>query len=252
MHEATLRVNYKLISGLLFGVVLVMLALWQPWRTDADRTISIVGEASVKAAPDEFVFYPTYQREAATNSEAISAVSKVGNDVVAKLKELGVAESAIKTSANSSPEYSNEIAPAPDLGGSTTDGYRAIFSLTITLNDKTLAQKVLDYLATTEPLYGLSPQSTFSARTRDRLEAEARAEALRNARDKSQQTADQLGVSVGRVISVSEPSWGGVIPMSATDSRNMALESPSPTTAPVLLTGQETVTYSVTVVFRLR
>lgn len=252
MNETTIRINFKIVSAVLLLIIVGMFGLWRPWQATGTQTISMTGEASVKAAPDEFFFYPTYQKEGETSTEAISAVAKVGNDVVTKLTELGVQEKAIKTSTNSSPNYSKPLLGIPERdGNSTPDGYLATYSLTVTLNDKKLAQEVLDYLVTTSPLYGVSPQSTFSIETRKRLETEARSKAVIDARAKARQTADELEVKVGRVVSVSEPSWGGAIPIT-TQGREMTADTSAPTTAPVLLTGEETVTYSVTVVFRLR
>lgn len=252
MNETTIRLNFRVISAVLLIIIIAMFVWWRPWQSVGAQTISMTGEASVKAAPDEFVFYPTYQKEGTTSTEAISAVSKVGNDVVAKLKELGVEEKAIKTSTNSQPDYAKPYIGIPERETTDPAGYLATYSLTVTLQDKDVAQKALDYLVTTSPLYGVSPQSTFSAETRKKLEAEARSQAVADAETKAKQTADELEVSVGRVVSVSEPSWGGAIPISAPQGREIALDASAPTTSPVLLTGEETVTYSVTVVFRLR
>lgn len=252
MNETTVRINFRYVSLVLLAVILGMLGLWRPWQGTGSQTISMTGEASVKATPDEFSFSPTYQQSASTSVDAISAVSKTGNAVVAKLKELGIEEKAIKTSVNSTPDYSKPYIGIPERDpGTTPGGYLATYSLTVIVNDKDLAQKTLDYLVTTSPLYGVSPQSTFRAETRAQLEAEARSKAVADAKSKAAQTAEELEVRVGRVVSVSEPSWGGVIPMTATGSREIALDTAAPTT-PVLLTGEETVTYSVVVVFRLR
>lgn len=253
MNETTIRLNFRLISIVLSIVILAMFGIWQPWQSAGTQTISMVGEASVKAAPDEFTFYPTYQKDGATSTDAISAVAKVGNEVVAKLKELGVVEKNIKTSTSSSPDYAKPYIGIPEQElGTTPGGYLATYSVTITLDDKDLAQKVLDYLITTSPLYGVSPQSTFSAETRKELEAAARSKAVADAKIKARQTAEELEVKVGRVVSVSEPQWGGPIPVMSTNGREIAVDTASPVTSPVLLTGEETVTYSVTVVFRLR
>ncbi len=242
-----------MVSAILMVVIVAMLGFWQPWQGIDTQTISVMGEASIKATPNEFVFYPSYQESATTSTAAISAVSKVGNEVVAKLKELGVAEKAIKTSAGSNPDYSRDAVEMPGESGiADPSGYVATFSLIITLKDKDQAQKVLDYLVTTSPLYGVSPQSTFSSETRKDLETQARAKAIADAKTKAAQTADELDVKLGRVVSVSDPLWGGPIPIMGLENKGVSSDQAAPVTAPILLTGEETVTYTVTVVFRIR
>lgn len=253
METTTVRLNFRIVSVVLAVVIIGMLGAWRPWQSVGTQTISMVGEASVQAAPDEFTFYPTYQKQGTTSTEAISAVSKVGNDVTAKLKELGVAEKSIKVSTNSSPDYAKPYIGIPEQDSDAkVSGYLATYSLTVTIHDKDLAQKALDYLVTTSPLYGVSPQSTFKAETRKELESQARSKAVADAKTKARQTAEELEVRVGRVVSVSEPQWGGPIPVMSSNGREIAVDLASPVTSPVLLTGEETVTYSVTVVFRLR
>ncbi|QQG49706.1 MAG: SIMPL domain-containing protein [Candidatus Berkelbacteria bacterium] len=250
MNEVTLRFDFRIITILLLVVIGVMLALWQPWAEADKRTVTVSGEATVKAEPDEFIFYPSYQKTGKDSAEAISAVSAFGNAVVDKLKELGVEDKEIVVNSSANKDYEVMLGrpdPAP-----TGDGtYTAYYSLTITLNDKTLAQKVLDYIVTTSPLSGVSPQSTFATQTRKDLESRARAAALKDARTKAEQTANELEASIRQVVSVSEPQWGGVVPM-ALDSRAMATDPAETLSAPKLLVGEQDVTYAVQVVFRLR
>lgn len=244
MNTFTVRFDLRWVVGLLLVVIAVMFVVWKPWLGSSGRTITSTGEATVKAEPDEFIFSPTYQKEADTSSAAISEVSTVGNEVVAKLKELGIEEKSITTQVSTNQGFE-------PMTGRQTDKYTAQYSITAKVNDKEVAQKAFDYIVTSSPLYGVSPQSTFTTETRKKLENTARLKAVADAKDKVAQTANELEVRVGRVVSVSEPQWGGPIPFAVSDKAVMEGGSTSSTATPVLLTGEQEVTYSVSVVFRI-
>ncbi len=244
MQEVTFKLDFRLLSLLLLVIIGVMLAFWRPWQGISKQTITVSGSATVKAAPDQFTFSPVYQGEAKTSTEAISAASKTGNSVVAKLKELGVADKDLKTSVNSNPTY--------DLKNGTQSGsITAQYSITASVYDKDLAQKVVDYLTTTSPLYGVTPQSMFKTETSKTLEGQARVKAIEDARTKAEQTATALGMKVGRVVNVSEPQWGGPILPANVMSKEAQIDS-SASTSPTLLIGEQDVTFSVQVIFALR
>jgi uncharacterized protein len=245
--------NYRLLSGVLAVIILLLLALWQPWQGTDKQSVTISGQATVRAVPDKFIFSPAYQAEAASSQEAISEVSERGNAVSAGLQELGVEERLIKTSVSAYPKFDDRLLREPAPSGDATS-YTAQYSFTVTVNDKDLAQKVLDYLVGTSPIYGVSPQSTFQDETRKTLENQARQQAITDARLKAEATASGLGSRLGRAISVSEPQWGGVIPFAVGErtAPDVADSSSTASTPPVLLTGEEEVTYTIQVVFRLR
>lgn len=243
MNETTLKIDFRIISVVLLLVIAGMVAGWRPWVGSSEQTITTVGEAKVKAAPNQFVFSPSYQKEGSSSAEAITEVSKIGNEVVTKLRELGVEEKSIKTSVSANPSY--------DRFGQQSDRYAGYFSVTAIVYDKDQAQKVLDYLVTTSPVYSVSPQNTFTDERRTELETEARAKAVADAKQKAQQTATELEVKVGRVVSVSEPQWRGPILPYASDGKAVSIAEDQ-ASSPILLTGEEEITYSISVVFRLR
>ncbi|MCA9388960.1 SIMPL domain-containing protein [Candidatus Berkelbacteria bacterium] len=240
--------NYWL---LIFLLGLIMGYVAYPIFSDRNTTTStFTGEATVKAAPDEYIFYPRYEAEGETATEANSKVAEIGNGVVDKLVELGVDKSKISTNTYSSPGY-----PAYPLE-ETTDSNKisAEYSLTVTIDSFELAEKVLEYLSGTEVIGSLSPQSTFKEETRKKLEAEARTKALADARMKVEDTAEALGVKVGNLVSVYDQSFGGPI-FAAEDTAAVSRDLAVPEigfTSPELLTGEQDVNYFVTVEFELR
>jgi small subunit ribosomal protein S18 len=136
---------------------------------------------------------------------------------------------------------------APDSSNTPTYTLR----LEITINDKDKTQIVQDYLVTTAPKGAVSPQAGFSEAKRKELESQARDEATKDARKKADQSAKNLGFSVGKVKSVSDGAgFGGVMPMYAEDSIK-AVAPVADSTLPVR-SGQNEISYGVSVTYFLK
>jgi uncharacterized protein YggE len=216
-----------------------MLMVWRPWTgLSSDQTISVTGEAKLSDRPDEYVFYPSYQFKDADKSVSLDQLSKKSAEVVAKLKELGVADNKIKTNSS-----------GYDFPVYRGDGQTATYtlSLTITVDSGDLAQKVQDYLITTSPEGAISPQAQFSDAKRRELESRARDEATKDARQKADQMAKNLGFKIGRIKTVTDSSGFGVIPLRGV-AEDSATSAPQLTIQP----GENDLHYSVTVEYFIR
>ncbi len=237
----------QLIIGVLALAILAMLIIWKPWHgtVTSDRTVKVTGEASIKAEPDEYVFYPSYQFKNADKDAGLAELTKKSDEIIAKLKETGVADNKIKTNANG-----NNYNYFKNADNSTTYS----LTLTVTVGSKDLAQKVQEYLATTTPLGEVTPQTTFSQTMRKQLESRARDEATKDARTKADQSATNLGFKVSKVKSVEDGAgFGNAVPMMARGS--IAVDSAagsiaSPEVAKLAVQpGENEISYSVTVTY---
>jgi len=76
--------------------------VWRPWSSTSasDRTVSVTGTSTLKAEPDQFVFYPSYEFNNADKSAALKEMTAKSDQIVAGLKALGVADKDIKTNSN--------------------------------------------------------------------------------------------------------------------------------------------------------
>ncbi len=220
-----------------------MLFMWKPWATSTvdDETISVTGEATIKAAPDEFVFYPIYQFENSDKTAALNALTKKSEEVVAKLKELGVPENKIKTNSSG---YDAGPLKMPENGSTYS------LQLTATVDNQELAQKVQDYLLTTQPTGSVSPTPTFSEGKRKELEAQARELATKDARAKADATAKNLGFKVGKVKSVSDGSSAWTMSRGGGDTAISSKPAAEPSLS--LNPGENELPYSISVVYYLR
>ena len=243
----TFDFRWLIIAALVLAIGVITF-LWRPWESQFDkntRTVEVVGQAVVKATPDETIFTPSYQFEMTNKDAAIAAASEKDKTIVGELKKLGVTASAIKSSTSgyrSGPMM-------PNQGGDT-----AVYtlSLTVTLQDAALAQKVQDYLTTTSPEGQVTPQYGFTSATQTKLETQARNEATKDARKKADETAKNLGFTVGGVKSVTDnaftdyPRPYGFTPMvegkdSSTVASNFTLQP-----------GENELNYSVKVVYYIQ
>lgn len=238
--------DYRFVVGVLVAIIAAMLLLWQPWnpRIDANaRTVEVTGTAKLTAVPDEFLFYPNYEFKSTDKNVAITDLSQKSDEIVKKLKELGVPDNKIKTNANGNtyPYHMQDDSDLPVY----------MLGLTITVNDKDVAQKVQDYLVTTAPTGGITPQPQFSDAKRKELENQARDQATREARSKAEQSAKNLGFRLAAVKSVNDGAGfgGGVVPLIGRDSTAMNAAEPSKL---VLQPGENDLNYSVTVTYFLK
>jgi len=244
----SLTLDYRFVIGVLLVIIVAMLALWRPWELKVDanaRTVEVTGEAKLSATPDEYVFYPNYQFEGEDKDTALKELSAKSDEIVKKLKELGVPDNKIKTDSSG---YDSPVYLRAPVEEDTTPVYT--LTLTVTVSDKDMAQKVQDYLVTTSPTGAVSPQASFSEKKTKELESKARETATKEARAKAEQSAKNLGFSVGAVKSVNDGvGFNGVYPLSAEGrATDMSSSSSKLTVQP----GENELTYQVTVVYYIK
>jgi uncharacterized protein YggE len=235
--KIVLTLSWKVLA-IVLGIALVGLTFYtKPWEGVSDnmRTITINGEATIKRAPDSFVFNPSYE---ATSQEEITAKT---NEVVAKVKELGLGDAGIQSQVSNYEKY--------DSTGSATGEMTYTAFLTLSVEDKELAQKIQDYLLTTGSTGQITPTSGFTKETQKALRDEATTLAVQDARKRADSTAENLDAKVVKVITVTEPDQtdGGVYPLYS------SLESVSKDGSGLPInSGESEFNYSVTVEFQIR
>lgn len=206
-ENLTIKINAWIICAVLLVINIAMIAIWQPWRnsSSSDRTIKVTGTATIESEPDQYVFNPYYQKQGTDRTALNQELGVLSDTIVAKLKQLGVKDSAIKVNA-----YSYDYGVYSET---PTNEITATLSLTVTIKDRNLAQSVEDYLVTTSPSGSITPTASFSASKQKALETQARTDALKDAKSKAEASASQLGTKLGKVINVSDISSIGVTPL---------------------------------------
>lgn len=175
------------------------------------RTITVVGSGKVYLTPDIGKITVGAEVIAATVTEAKSQVDAQVKAIKGALKELGIEDKDIKTS-NYSIYYERGSAfgyegNAPAGQG----GYHVSNTLEVTVRDIEAVGKVLDAVveAGANQVYGVY----FTVSDNALWEGQAREKAIADARARAQELAKLNGVTLGKVLSVSEVIGGGAYPV---------------------------------------
>ncbi|QQS19311.1 SIMPL domain-containing protein [Candidatus Saccharibacteria bacterium] len=243
----TLRVNPWWLNAVLLAGLVATLLMWHPWtgtpRSSSD-VVTVSGTATITAEPDEYVFYPSYEFKNSDKAVGLAELTAKSEEVVAGLKKAGVADKDIKTNASGYRNYYyyNEESRA----------HTYALQVTATTRTRETAQKVQDYLLTTDPSGAVTPQATFSKAKQKELEAKGRDQATKEARTKADQQAKNLGFKVGKVKSVQDSNndYGYPMPLAETmdSAKTVAPSSQSLAVQP----GENNLTYTVQVTYYIR
>jgi uncharacterized protein YggE len=233
----------KTVQIVLLLAITGILIRSQPWNnssaTSDARKITVSGSATIEATPDEFTFYPSFQKNGVDKDALKTELSATANDAVTKLKELGVEEKNIKLDASS---YDQWYWMADEEG-------TLIISLTIKATGEELVQSIQNYLLTTSAEGQLTPQATFSRETQKKLDKQAVEEATNDAKEKAQTQAQQFGAEIGDVIEVGQSRDTLFMDYGY---REGALDSSSSSASLPLLPGQNEYSQTVTVTYELK
>jgi uncharacterized protein YggE len=211
----------------------------------AANTVTVIGEATVTAPPDEAIIVLTVENDSPTATAAMDAASQKSNLLLAALKNLGIQDTAIQTSGVTlypTRTYNSQT------GTETLTGYRASNSMTITLKDASSVAKAL--AAGVEA--GATIVSGPDWRLRDDSQAvsEALKQAVAHARAKAQVLAAAEGVSIGEVITMTEGSVQVPVPIYS-QSAGAAMDS-AKVSVPAVSSGTLDVTATISITYALK
>ncbi|NWH09519.1 MAG: SIMPL domain-containing protein [Alphaproteobacteria bacterium] len=214
----------------------------EPKSPATPRIISVTGTGEVKAKPDMAILTGGVVTEAETASAALAKNNEVMNALIAGLKEAGIKDEDIQTANFAvSPKYtaydSSNTAPPRIIGYSVTN------EVSITVRDIARLGDLLDRLVKlgANNVNGVS----FTLADPKPVLNKAREEAVRDAKAKADLLAATAGVSVTRVLSITEGGGGMPQPM----LRMMAADAQASTP---IAAGQETMSATVTVMFEIQ
>lgn len=224
---------------------------------NATNTINVTGQGEVFAVPDTATFSVTVQEEAKEVADAQEIATKKANDIIAYLKGEGVEEKDIKTADYSVyPQYDylqdsvcREGYCQP--GKQVLRGFQVSQTLTIKVRDTEIAGDLLSGVGSlgASNVSGLS----FTIDDEDELKSEAREMAIEEAREKAEELANQLGVSIVRVVGFSEDGYYPPVPyMARGAAMDMAVAQESKAVAPELPAGENKIVSNVNVTYEIR
>jgi uncharacterized protein YggE len=169
-----------------------------PANQTLPRTITVVGDGIVSIQPDVARANIGVEVLRSSVDEAAAENSQVTEQVLAALKEMGIAPEDIQTSGYSvfSERYS------PDGTASTEVQYRVTNTVNVLIRDLTQVGEVLDasIKAGANNIYGVE----FLLDDPTAARSEARGMAVQNAAATANELAELAGVQVGPIVSISE------------------------------------------------
>lgn len=237
-------------SGLVIVAALAAAALIGP-RTSMSasdnalpRIVSVAGLGEVKARPDMATISTGVVSEAVSAKDALAKNNAAMAAVIAALKNAGIGEDDIQTSGFSvSPKY------PPYQPNQTTQrivGYTVSNQVTANVKNLKNLGAILDTLVQSgsNQISGI----TFGIDEPKKALDEARKKAVADARAKAELYAEAAGVSLGRVVQISEQTAiTPPVPM-----MRMAVEAAATDAAVPIAAGQQTVSATVSIVFELQ
>ena len=249
------------IAILAFLVAIGVSILTESVRNENNRpenVISFSGHGEVTAVPDIASVNFTIRKEAKTVKDAQANVAVVEKKVLDFLKTNKIEDKDIKTTnASFNPKYEYVYGKVicttygcpPNPGKNVITGYEAYENITVKIRNTDDAGKIIEGLGS----LGVSELNgpNFTIDKEDALKAEARKQAIDNAKEKAESLAKDLGIHLGKITSFSE---NGNYPMPMYD-RAVGISSSKMMTATApaeLPTGENLITSDVTITYEIR
>lgn len=242
--------------GLLLMVFLVLLIAQKGFELNRtvkndkpQNTISISAEGKVKAVPDiAMVSLGVTSQGDTANAVQTDSATKI-NKIIEFVKSLGIKKEDITTQqASINPRYDYRDGANKIVGYESTQ----IVSVKIRGVDKdaSVVGKLMEgaTLNGANQVYG----SQFAFDDPDNLRQQARELAIKKAKEKATELAKAAGLSLGKVVSVSESSGFSPGPIPYAADAYMGKGGGGISVAPSVETGTQDIVESMTVVFELK
>jgi uncharacterized protein YggE len=165
------------------------------------RVITVVGTGQAFGTPDVATVNIGVETQSASVQQAVTENSTRMNKILMELKGQGIADKDIRTS-----NYSVFTDQQPNPTGTTpitpTLFYRVSNQVSVMVRDVSKIGNVMDTVvsAGANNIFGVN----FSVAEPSKLEGDARAKAMADAKERAQNLAILAGVSLGDVVNVSE------------------------------------------------
>lgn len=211
---------------------------------DVRDTITINGQGEVDVKPDLTTITLGVTTEGDTVEEIQSENTEKMNSIIAMVKEQGIASEDIKTlNFSVNPRYNwNE-------GDREEAGFEIRQNVEVKVREQAKVSTILAEAGKlgANQVGGLN----FNIDDPTEFEQQARLKAIKDAEDKAQELADELGLNLVRVVSFSESGGGYPTPMYGMMERAVPMED-AMMPAPTIETGTQKVTSYVSVTFEVR
>jgi uncharacterized protein YggE len=168
------------------------------------RTVTVSGTSTIKAAPDEAIVSLGVQTEANTAQGALSQDAERMTAVFAALNDQGISKDDIATTSVS-------LYPTYGQSGMEITGYQAANQIDVTVHDMTKVGTIID--AAVGAGANLSNGITFKLSDASHGVDQALAAAVADARSKAEALATAGNANLGQVMTIQETSASSTPPI---------------------------------------
>ncbi len=237
----------------IFFILLFAFAKWGPaipfsvLSQPKGEPMIVTGEGKSTAVPDLATISAGVEDRGTSLTQVQNSVNKKSQSLVSALKKLGIEERGIKTSAyNIYPQTDYQSNPP------AVTGYQVSINYTIKIRN---IDKVNEALTTVTSaganlVGGVSFDLSDEARTK--AMDEARKDAVKTAKENAESLAKASGVTLGRIINISESQSGYPRPMYALDSKAVGLGGGAAPVQPNVQPGTTEVDITVSLSYEVR
>ena len=223
----------------------------------ATNVVTVSGEGEVFARPDTGEFTFSLMEEGDTAGAVQQAVSEKADAIVSALKEKGVEEKNIKTiSYELQPKYEwvqeRCVVGYSCPGKNVQNGFTLTQSVRVKTSNLDTAGELIALVSEKGASYvsGLS----FTIADEDASRADARKQAIDDAQAKAKKLAEDLGVTLVRIVNFSEGS--GYVPMPYYAAKDMSMAigmgGDAVEEAAVVPMGENRITSNVSISYEIR
>ncbi len=244
------RLYYLILAigvGLLIYIA-VSIGFWFFNDNSQINTFSVTGEGKTYVKPDVAIATLGVTTDGKESADVVKENNEKMNAVIKAVKNLGIEDKDVQTSMYSLyPKYNY----TKDRG-SYLDGYTLNQQITVKIRDFDKISGVLD-VATQN---GANEVGNLQITVDDQetYKAEARQKAIDAAKEKAKEMAAESGIKLGKIVSISE-SYGGyndMYPMSYSAKYDSATGMGGASVAPQIETGQEEITATVYLTYKIK
>lgn len=209
------------------------------------------GQGEISGVPDTASLSLGVTENSLNIADAKDKVNLKVNKIITDLKNLGISEKDIKTTNYSlNPNYgANEIVPMmyPSRGGATITSYTVTQNIEVKIKQTDKINKTIDIITKDGANLVNGVNFTFSDEQLDKLQNQARKEAVTIAKKKAQDLTNAAGIKLGRIVNVVESSNNPrFMPMMAGIAEKTDTEQPTNITP-----GENTVTVDITIYYEI-
>jgi uncharacterized protein YggE len=238
------RLYFLILATALVIVVFLVAATFWVNSYQNTKTIVISGDGKAYVNPDVAIIVMGVKTEAPKSNDAVDQNNTKMNAVISAVKKLGIDAKDIQTTTyNLSPVYNYT-----NTKGSVLTGYSLDQQITVKVRSFDKISNVLD--AGTSNGANNIGNLQITVDNPEAAKAEARANAIKAAKQKASEMAKASGLSLGKVIDVSENNY--YAPM-ATSFNALEMKSGAGVVAPLpsIQAGQNEFTMTVSLTYQV-